>query len=300
MARIYNELRNYQNVPRQLVFDKDLSDRARFVYVFMACKPNDWDFYLKPMANELGYSIETLRKYINELITNGWLVKGKQENENGIFGAVEYTLKANKVLPNTENTEAENFRHGKNPSQHNKDSLYNKENIEIKKDNIEKEYKEKFKSFVSLYKKMGGKARGIDTEFNDFTKRHKDWKQILPYLSLAVQRETKARQQAKIEKKFFPEPKMLQTYLGKQRAWELYVTIGEDVDTDEYNPICDVSLNWNDYYKCYIYTGYWNGYIPDGYTDENRPNGAMVTLNNGRGTKVWNKEKKIWEDIKPR
>lgn len=300
MARIYNELRNYQNVPRKLVFDKDLSDRARFVYVFMACKPNDWDFYLKPMANELGYSIETLRKYINELIANGWLVKGKQENENGIFGAVEYTLKANKVLPNTENTEAENFRHGKNPSQHNKDSLYNKENIEIKKDNIEKEYKEKFKSFVSLYKKMGGKARGIDTEFNDFTKRHKDWKEILPYLSLAVQRETKARQQAKIEKKFFPEPKMLQTYLGKQRAWELYVTIGEDVDTNEYNPICDVSLNWNDYYKCYIYTGYWNGYIPDGYTDENRPNGAMVTLNNGRGTKVWNKEKKIWEDIKPR
>ena len=300
MARIYNELRNYQNVPRKLVFDKDLSDRARFVYVFMACKPNDWDFYLKPMAAELGYSIETLRKYINELIANGWLVKGKQENENGIFGAVEYTLKANKVLPNTENTEAENFRHGKNPTQHNKDSLHNKENIEIKKDNIEKEYKEKFKSFVSLYKKMGGKVRGIDTEFKDFTKRHKDWKEILPYLSLAVQRETKARQQAKIEKKFFPEPKMLQTYLGKQRAWELYVTIGEDVDTNEYNPMCDVSLNWNDYYKCYIYTGYWNGYIPDGYTDENRPNGAMVTLNNGRGTKVWNKEKKIWEDIKPR
>ena len=300
MARIYNELRNYQNVPRKLVFDKDLSDRARFVYVFMACKPDDWDFYLKPMAAELGYSIETLRKYINELIANGWLVKGKQENGNGIFGAVEYTLKANKVLPNTENTEAENFRHGKNPTQHNKDSLHNKENIEIKKDNIEKEYKEKFKSFVSLYKKMGGKVRGIDTEFNDFTKRHKDWKEILPYLSLAVHRETKARQQAKIEKKFFPEPKMLQTYLGKQRAWELYVTIGEDVDTNEYNPMCDVSLNWNDYYKCYIYTGYWNGYIPDGYTDENRPNGAMVTLNNGRGTKVWNKEKKIWEDIKPR
>lgn len=300
MARIYNELRNYQNVPRKLVFDKDLSDRARFVYVFMACKPNDWDFYLKPMAAELGYSIETLRKYINELIANGWLVKGKQENENGIFGAVEYTLKANKVLPNTENTETENFRHGKIPTQHNKDSLHNKENIEIKKDNIEKEYKEKFKSFVSLYKKMGGKVRGIDTEFKDFTKRHKDWKVILPYLSLAVQRETKARQQAKIEKKFFPEPKMLQTYLGKQRAWELYVTIGEDVDTNEYNPICDVSLNWNDYYKCYIYTGYWNGYIPDGYTDENRPNGAMVTLNNGRGTKVWNKEKKIWENIKPR
>lgn len=299
MAKIKNELKGLQSIPRNLIFDNSISDRARFVYCFMVAKPDDWDFFLDPMARELGYSVETLRKYINELVANGWLVKEGQSNHDGKFGSVKYTIKANKVFPCTENTVSENFRDGKNTTQHNIDYLQNKDNIH-KQDNKEKEYKEKFKSFVSLYKKMGGKARGIDTEFNDFTKRHKDWKEILPYLSLAVQRETKARQQAKIEKKFFPEPKMLQTYLGKQRAWELYVTIGEDVDTNEYNPICDVSLNWNDYYKCYIYTGYWNGYIPDGYTDENRPNGAMVTLNNGRGTKVWNKEKKIWEDIKPR
>ena len=52
---------------------------------------------------------------------------------------------------------------------------------------------------------------------------------------------------------------------------------------------------WNDYYKCFMYTGYWDGHIPDGYTDDNRPDGAEVTLNNSRGVVVWNSTNKKWE-----
>jgi hypothetical protein len=51
---------------------------------------------------------------------------------------------------------------------------------------------------------------------------------------------------------------------------------------------------WNDYYKAFIYVGYWDGHIPDGYTDENRPDGATVMLNNARGNVKWSKEKKQW------
>lgn len=63
-----------------------------------------------------------------------------------------------------------------------------------------------------------------------------------------------------------------------------------------YTPICEGSLSWNDYYKCYLYVGFWDGhFLPDGYTDENRPDGASVMLHNGRGTIVWNKALKKWE-----
>lgn len=133
MGNFKNRLSNYQPIPRQLIFDKDLSDRARFVYCYMASKPEDWSFYTEPMANELGYSKETLRKYINELINSGWLVKGKQNTENmGRFGAVEYTLmempeKPQQKKPSTEITEAEIFRHGKNPALK---EIDNKEKIE--------------------------------------------------------------------------------------------------------------------------------------------------------------------------
>lgn len=131
MGNFKSELSNYQNVPRELVFDKDLSDRARFVYVFMACKPDGWDFYLEPMAKDIGYSVDTLRKYINELVTSGWLIKGEQTNKNGVFGAVGYTLKATKI------SDTGIFRHGNNQPQINKDIKEIKtETIKEKEDTI--------------------------------------------------------------------------------------------------------------------------------------------------------------------
>lgn len=113
MSNIINELRNYNAVPRELVFDTSLSDRARFVYIFMACKPEDWQFFLEPMAKDIGYSVDTLRKYINELVASGWLVKGEQQTNKGVFSAVKYTLKATKF------TDAEKVRHGENNAQYN-------------------------------------------------------------------------------------------------------------------------------------------------------------------------------------
>lgn len=62
-----------------------------------------------------------------------------------------------------------------------------------------------------------------------------------------------------------------------------------------YMPICDGALSWNEYYKCFMYVGFWDGkHIPDGYDDDNRPNGASVTLNNGRGELVWSATTKTW------
>lgn len=291
MGNFKKELSNYQPVPRELVFDKSLSDRARFVYVFMACKPDDWDFYLEPMSKEIGYSIETLRKYINELVESGWLIKGEQMNENGKFGAVEYTLKATKTTLNHDFSDTENFRHGKNPTQDNRDYKEKRDNKNIK------ELKEKFAAFVKQYKKLTNKqTRSAETEFNDFKNRHRDWEQVIPLLPIAIERETKARNNAIAMHKFFPEPKMLQTYLGKQRAWEMYVSPNEDVESykNEYCPTTGGALTWNDYYNCYIYTSMFIEDLSDGYNDDNRPDGATIMLNNGRGYIVWDGNNKQW------
>lgn len=67
--------------------------------------------------------------------------------------------------------------------------------------------------------------------------------------------------------------------------------------SDVYMPTCDGMLSWNDYYGCYMYVGFWDGRIADGYNDDDRPNGASVTLNNGRGTVVWDAQTKSWNKI---
>ena len=40
---------------------------------------------------------------------------------------------------------------------------------------------------------------------------------------------------------------------------------------------------------------FYQGVISDGYTDDNRPDGATITLNNARGRIQWNANTKRWE-----
>ena len=158
MGNFVNKLSNYQVIPRELIFDNTLSERARFVYCYMASKPNGWDFYMNPMAKEIGYSVETLRKYINELVENGWLVKGEQKNE-GLFGAVTYTLNDSKTLnkeetddeqneeeetlDDTKNSDTEKIRHGEIPTQHNIDIIHSRDDRNGDKERKDKSFPKK-------------------------------------------------------------------------------------------------------------------------------------------------------------
>lgn len=98
MSNIVKDRKGLELISRDLIFDSTLSDRARFVYIYMMAKPDNWDFYLEPMAKEIGYSVETLRKYIKELINAGWLTKVSQSRaaKDNTFGACEYIIHEDK------------------------------------------------------------------------------------------------------------------------------------------------------------------------------------------------------------
>ena len=74
---------NFSIIPNSVIQDDKLSDRARFLFCYMATKPDDWQFYQKPLAKALGYSLETLRKYIDELLESGWLMREPRRGERG-------------------------------------------------------------------------------------------------------------------------------------------------------------------------------------------------------------------------
>ena len=191
MSNFINGLKNFQVIPRELVFDNSLSDRARFVYCFMASKPDGWDFLLNPMAKELGYSVETLRKYINELISGGWLKKGEQNND-GKFGAVVYTLLSTKnadteEIPTRKNTDTENFRHGEKHAQYNKDNEEKKDLA--KKEGIDKSIPKK-KAKFDVYADLSY----VDAAYADI------WKEWLEYKD-AINKQYKAQQGAESQYK---------------------------------------------------------------------------------------------------
>ncbi len=317
MGNFKSELSNYQNLPRELVFDKTLSDRARFVYVFMACKPDGWDFFLEPMSKDIGYSVDTLRKYLNELVASGWLVKGEQSNEHGIFGAVEYTLKATKF------TDTVNFRYGKNTAQENIDNI----SLPNTKDTDNKEKKEKnkiipcqkndYQAIVDCWNEHNGKKLGKVTKVTE--RRKKAIKKALEDNGITQEQLMLFFKTLPLADKWLYNPNKQHAnwksdfdwWLSNPNGWltkglegkvhlenpQAYssIMLGKDAP---YTPLTDGALSWNKYYNCYMYVGYWDGkHIPDGYDDDTRPDGASVTLNNGRGTLVWSVITKTWNKV---
>ncbi|MBR4855675.1 MAG: hypothetical protein IKU94_03510 [Bacteroidaceae bacterium] len=108
-------LNRFQPIPRDLIQDCDLSAQARFIYSYMAAKPEGWEFWQEVMSREVGMSVATLRKYLHELRDAGWLEIGGQGN-GGRFGAVQYTLKA---VPYANFCDTENLRDVKNATRKN-------------------------------------------------------------------------------------------------------------------------------------------------------------------------------------
>ena len=66
-----------------------------------------------------------------------------------------------------------------------------------------------------------------------------------------------------------------------------------------YSPVLGGKLSWNDYYKTYMYIGFYTDgdTIYDGYTDDTRPDGAEIMLNNARGEIRWSAKDKKWTKV---
>lgn len=64
-----------------------------------------------------------------------------------------------------------------------------------------------------------------------------------------------------------------------------------------YTPHGNLSIMWDDNLNAYLYIGFYSDgmMLADGYENDNRPDGASLVLNNGRGTITWSSTKKIWE-----
>lgn len=286
MGNFNNELKNWQQIPKLLINDNSLSDRARFVYCFMACKADDWDFFMQPLSKDLGYSVDTLRKYINELIESGWLSKGEQtRNSDNTWGATKYTLHAQKVQ---RVSYTEIFRHGENTTQYNTD-IDIKSYTDKKEDtNVSKKDKDLlFEECWKLYNRKGSKANSktywnkLTLEEMQLAKSH-----IQAYVQSVSDKKYQKDFQRYLRDKIFKDV----VYKGNMIIFD---PERENNTDNEYRPQLDgFNLHWNEQVKCYI-SMYDIDMLFDGYTAENRPSSAMV-MKGGIRYK-WNTQTKKWE-----
>jgi hypothetical protein len=149
MNKLNNKIKdNFTIIPNNIIRNKSLSDRARFIFCYMASMPDDWKFYQGVMAKELGYTKDTLRKYIEELLETGYLDR-EQRREIGKFDSYDYTLN---FSPCTKKADTVKVRDGKKPIRE-KSSLINKD-LEQRKTIINIDLDKVFENEFSHFQKI--------------------------------------------------------------------------------------------------------------------------------------------------
>jgi hypothetical protein len=149
MNKVTNKTKKFfTQIPNDLIRNSNISDRARFLYCYMSSMAEEWQFYQSKMAKDLGYSKDTLRKYLDELVSTGYLKRTQKRSELGRFDSFDYVID---FIPNPDYTVAEKSRHGESPKRENpalkKNNL--KEEKIIKNNNL-KEYPENSKEFSPI------------------------------------------------------------------------------------------------------------------------------------------------------
>lgn len=85
--------------------------------------------------------------------------------------------------------------------------------------------KQLFEEFRILYRSAAGKSgrvRGLDTEYKEFKKKHKDYQKVAPLLKEALQKQINHRKVMENKGEFVPFFKNLSTWLN-QRDWEYWI-----------------------------------------------------------------------------
>lgn len=151
---------------------------------------------------------------------------------------------------------------------------------------------ELFEECWMAYKRKGSKKKSLDywKKLTDTEKQN-----VLPHVKAYVS--TRDLQYQKDFERYLRD-KTFQTvvFSGNNVVYDPTKLGKGESASDVYMPSGNFSITWDDTLKAYLYIGYYSDGrgIADGYTDDNRPDGATIVLNNGRGTIVWSSITRQW------
>ena len=278
------ERNDYITIQAYMVTELGLSGNNLIIYALIHgfCKDGIHEF-----KGSINYICEwtkltrnTVIAILKQLVESKLLVKRTYKENNVTFCA--YSLGSAKITPPVQNIDEGSEKIAPNN---------NIDNTKLKKDKEESLSKsasdvELFEKCWLAYRRKGKKGKSLPY-WKKLTENEKQM--VLPHIKAYVSsRELQFQQDFEryLREKTF-------TTIVFQKNMVVYDPT-KKTKADKYIPQESPALFWNDYYGCYMYIGYWDGDISDGYTNDDRPNGASITLNNGRGTFIWDSESKKW------
>lgn len=285
VTRIKNA--NYTTISNVFLRDKELSLKAKGLLATILSLPENWDFSIKGICATIKEGTTAVYSAINELKEHGYCKVVTYRNEKGMIVGNDYTF--------YEDPSMENLNVGNQIQINTNISLPNTKDTDNKEKNKEEETnKELFEKCWIAYRRKGKKGKSLPY-WKKLTESEKQM--VLPHIKAYV---TSRELQYQQDFERYLRDKTFTTivFLKNKVIYDPTRLDKKDKANEVYMPLTDGALSWNEYYNCYMYVGYWDGkHIPDGYDDDTRPDGASVTLNNGRGTITWDSKTKTWNKI---
>lgn len=103
--------KNYTIINNYIAKDKNLSWKAKGIWMYAFSRPDDWEFHLNDLLNQSTDGRESVRTGIKELEENGYLHR-VQKRDKGQFSNADlifYETPLKKSLPNSENPSTVNL-----------------------------------------------------------------------------------------------------------------------------------------------------------------------------------------------
>lgn len=268
-------------IPIEIWKDNNLTWNEKILFLEIdsyTSKDRDCFFSNEYIAQLLGINETNANKTLSSLIQKGYVVKTKFDGRRRY---VKTALSYSTTLPCREQQPSHAYDSNiinNNIKQSNKTN--NKEK-EIKKESL-------FEDCWKAYRRKGSKKKAKEQWMKMKTS---EFDMVMPHIKAYV-----ATRELVYQKDF-------ERYI-RDRTFMTAVFKGNSViydptthDNGVYQPATDGAIKWDDRSQCYIYISMFFGYIPDGYDDDNRPDGATIMLNNSCKRIRWNATTKQWEEI---
>ena len=283
--------KDYSTISNVFFKDKNLSLKAKGLLAMVLTLPDNWDFTINGIEAITKEGKTAIYSAIDELKEHGYCKVTSVRDENGAFNGNDYTFIE---IPYMENPNMDN------QPQLNTNLIKDISSIEYNQEEInKKEYKEKsnklFEECWIAYRRKGkkGKAKQYWDKLSQIEKENV-LAHIKPYVS---SRELQYQQDFE---RYLRDKTFLSVVISKNNIVYDPTKLGKGESTSNvYVPSGNFAITWDDNLKAYLYIGFYSDgmMMPDGYDNDNRPDGAKLVLNNGRGTITWNKTTKTWNRV---
>lgn len=266
-------------IPIEIWKDRNLTWNEKILFLEIdsyTSSQKDCFFSSQYISELLGISETNANKTLSSLISKGYVIKTKFDGRRRY---VKSALSYSTTLPCQERQPYNSIPNTTVTSINNNNN--NKE---------EKELKEKSDSLFSecwlAYRRKGSKKKSLEY-WNKLSAKDKEG--VLPHIRAYVS-SRELQYQKDFERYLRDKIFLTVVYQGSKMVYDptqydssAYTPQGRSIWFDE-----NTKSYWTD-------DSFYYGVVSDGYTDDNRPDGATLTMSNARGVIIWDSLTKKWE-----